>query len=211
MSGGGKAGDYANQSAQQATDAEAARQAQIKSGTDKVNSTFDSQFTPDYYKGLADKYTGYAEPQLKNGFDDATRQLTYALDRSGNLNSSTRGFQTGKLQQLYDTNDQAIKDQAVAYEGQAKSNVETTRENLVNTLNATGDASGAANSAVSQSSALSTPAAYSPLTNLFADFTSGLGGAAAAARAYAYSGGYQPNYSPAQFTNNGGAAVKVGP
>ena len=207
MSGGGKAGDYANQQAQQATDAEAARQAAIKSGTDQVNSTFDSQFTPDYYQKLADNYTGYAEPQLNDQFGDATRQLTYALDRSGNLNSSTRGYQESQLQKLYNQNDQSIKDQAVAYEGQAKSNVETARENLINTLNATGDAQGAANSAVSQSSALSTPAAYSPLTNLFADFTSNLGTAAAAARAYALSGGYSPTISPAMFSNSGPAVT----
>jgi hypothetical protein len=205
MSGGGKAGDYANQEAAAATKAEADRQSAIKTGTDAINTTFSKQFTPDYFQKQADAYTNYAEPQLNDQFGNATKQLTYALDRAGNLNSSTRGFQSGQLQKLYDTYDQQIKDQAVAQEGQDKSAVQTAQQNLINSLNATGDATGAANSATAQAAALSTPAAYSPLTNLFTDFTNQLGTSAAAAKAYAYSSGMAPSLSPAMFAQSGAA------
>lgn len=203
MSGGGKGGtdtqDEANQEATAATTAEAARQAAITQGTSAINSTFDGQFTPAYFDSQAKAYTDYAEPQLTDQFDDAQRQLTYALDRAGNLNSSTANFQGSQLQKLYDTNDQAIKDQAVAQEGQDKSAVDTARENLINSLDSSGDATGAANSATSQAAALSTPPAYSPLTNLFSDFTSQLGTAAAQAKAYAYSSGVAPSFGPSLF------------
>lgn len=203
MSGGGKGGssaaDTSNAIAQQAQQTEAARQAAIASGTNSVNKTFDSQFTPAYYDAQRDDYTAYAEPQLTDQFNNATRQLTYSLDRAGNLNSSTRGFQASQLQKLYDTNDQKIKADAVAQANTDKSNVEAAREGLIDTLNSTGDATGAANAAVSRASTLAAPQPYSPLANLFADFTNTLGTQAAAARAYAYSGGAMPSYSPALF------------
>ena len=56
-------------------------------------------------------------------------------------------------------------------------------------LNATGDAQGAANSALARASALSQPAAQSPLAQMFADFTSTLGATAAAERSWVASGG----------------------
>lgn len=211
MSGGGKGGtsaeDQANQEATAATTAEAARQAAITQGTSSINSTFANEFTPAYFDKQAANYTAYAEPQLNDQFGDATKQLTYALDRAGNLNSSTRDFQTSQLQKLYDTDDQQIKDQAVAQEGQDKSAVQTAQQNLINSLDTSGDATGAANSATAQAAALSTPPAYSPLTNLFSDFTSQLGTAAAAAKAYAYSSGMSPSFSPALFAPSGATSV----
>jgi hypothetical protein len=74
-------------------------------------------------------------------------------------------------------------------------------------LNATGDAQGAATSAVARSAALSQPAAYSPLSNLFADFTGALGTQAAAERAYAYGGGPRPTVSTGLFAPRKGAVA----
>ena len=182
---------------------EEARQARIRSGTASINDTFDSQFTDDYYSQRRDAYTNYATPQLEDQYADAQKQLTYALARGGLLDSSIRGSKLGELQQQYALQNQDIADKALASETDARNAVEDARSNLITTLNATGDAEQAASTAISRASALSQPAAYSPLTSLFADFTDALGTQAALSKAnsYAGSGTGATNYSTGLFNN----------
>lgn len=146
-------------------------------------------FGDDFFKARRQAYIDYATPQLQQQHTDAQKQLTFALARGGNLNSSARSEKAGELQRLFDLNNQQIADQALSYETQSRNAVEDARANLISTLNATGDAEGAANSALARATALSQPAAYSPISNLFADFTSGLGIQAAQERTAAASGG----------------------
>ena len=107
--------------AKQARADEQQRQDQIRAGTSDINSTLDSQFTPDYYSGLRQNYIDYADPQLESQYKDARDQLTYSLARSGTLDSSTRAQQEAKLQQLYDTNTKQIADTAESQANTAKS------------------------------------------------------------------------------------------
>ena len=197
---GGKSGG--GEAAQARADEEA-RQARIRAGTTNINNTFDSQFTDDYYKQRRDAYTNYATPQLEDQYADAQKQLTYALARGGLLDSSIRGSKLGELQQQYALQNQDIADKALASETDARNAVEDSRANLISTLNATGDAEQAASTAISRASALSQPAAYSPLASLFADFTDALGTSAALAKAnsYAGSGTGATNYSTGLFNN----------
>jgi len=149
-------------------------------------------FDPAFYDARKQSYLDYALPQISDQYTDANKQLTYALDRAGTLDSSIRSAKTGDLQKLYDRNMQQATDQALSYENQAKTGVEDARSNLITTLNATGDAEGAANAAIARSQTLAQAPTYSPLSNLFADFTSLLGTQAAQDRANYLSGG---NYS----------------
>ena len=201
---GGKSGGG---EAKQARADEQKRQAEIRKGTKKVNSIFDGQFNDGYFNGVRQNFIDYATPQVEQQYGDAQKELTFSLARSGNLDSSARADKTGQLQRLYDLNKQNVADQALSYEGQARSSVEDARNGLIATLNATGDAQGAANSAIARSSALSKPAAYSPLTQLFDAFTSGLGAQAAAERAYYYGGGAKPRYDTGLFANQKNAMV----
>lgn len=184
---------------------EEARQARIRAGTTSINNTFDSQFTDDFYNQRRKAYTDYATPQLEDQYADAQKQLTYALARGGLLDSSIRGSKLGELQQQYALQNQDIADKALASETDARNAVEDSRANLISTLNATGDAEQAASTAISRASALSQPAAYSPLTSLFADFTDALGTQAALSKAnsYAGSGTGATNYSTGLFSNTG--------
>lgn len=234
--GGGKSG---GNEADQARKDEAARQATVRAGTNRINAIFDGgtssdlvsptgqpidfstgnyydangnkltgkltkfdneqvysapksdpgQFTDDFYNKQKQAYIDYATPQLEDQYADAQKQLTYALARGGLLDSSVRGQKAGELQQQYDLNKQQIGDQALTYETNAKNSVEDARANLISSLNATGDAQGTVNSAISRASALSAPPTYSPLTQLFTDFTSALGTQAAVDKANALSGG----------------------
>lgn len=186
-----------NEAAQARSD-EQARQQKIREGTSRVNGIIDTQFTPDYFVKQRQNFIDYANPQLEGQLGDARKELTFSLARGGNLNSSARADLESELQKRYDLNKQQIQDQALSYETSARNNVEDARANLIATLNATGDAEGASNAALARATALSQPVAYSPLTQLFADFTAGLGTQAAAERSYA-AGGSAPTYSTGLF------------
>ncbi|MDM9629771.1 hypothetical protein QTL95_28205 [Rhizobium sp. S152] len=201
-----------NEAAQARAD-EAARQAKIRSGTTKVNSIFDGQFTPDYFDKQQQNFLDYASPQLEDQFGNASKELTFALTRAGLLDSSARAEKEADLQKTYDLNKQQIADQALSYKTQAQNNVEDARSNLISTLNATGDAEGAASSALTRASALSQPAAYSPLADLFTQFTAGLGTQAALEKANAYAGSGVGNsqigrYGTGLFGTKGAVQIK---
>ncbi|MFK3857827.1 hypothetical protein [Agrobacterium pusense] len=184
--------------------AEAAKGGKLYTGVTKQ-----SGFDDAYFDGRRQAYIDYANPQLEQQYADAQKQLTFALTRGGLLDSSVRAEKTGELQKLYDVNKQKIADEALSHATQARNSVEDARSNLIATLNATGDAEGAANQAITRASALSQPAAYSPLSQLFADFTSGLGTQAALERANYYSGGQTgARYSTGLFSPNNNS-VKV--
>lgn len=187
---------------------EEARQKRIREGTDSINQTF-TQFDDDYFAKLRDSYVGYARPQLDEQMGDARKQLTFALARSGNLDSSTRGEQSADLQKTYDLNLQDIADKGREYETTARNNVEQARGDLVSQLQLTGDNTGAANAALSRATALASPPAYSPIGQLFQDSTAMLNQQAAFERAYAAGYGPKPRFTTGLF-GTGGGAVKVG-
>lgn len=195
--GGGNSG--ANE-ARQAREAEAARQASIRAGTERVNNIFDGQFNDQFFDGRRQAFLDYARPQVEDQFGDAQEQLTFALARGGNLNSSTRAQKSADLQQRFDLANQEVADKGLAQANEARNAVESARSDLIGMLNATGDAQGAANSALSRASTLSQPTAFSPLSQMFGDFTAGLGQQAALERASAFSGGQvQPRYNTGLF------------
>ena len=184
---------------------EQARQQRIRKGTERVNSIF-GQFDDGFFDKQRDAYVNYATPQLDDQRADANKELIFAMDRGGQLDGSARATLAGELQKKYDLQRQKIQDDGLNFGTQARNNVEDARSGLISTLNATGDAQGAANSALTRAAALSQPAAYSPLANMFADFTGALGTQAAAERAYAY-GGPSPTYTTGWFGPKAGSVA----
>jgi hypothetical protein len=198
-----------DRSAEMARADEQQRQYRIRQGTSAIDATF-GQFNDDFFGKQQKNYLDYATPQLEDQYSKAAKELTFSLARSGLTDSSARAQKEAELQKLYDTNRRAVTDQGVSYANDARNNVESARSSLISQLNATGDASGAANSALARASALSQPQAYSPLAQLFTTFTSGLGTQAAAEQAQAYSNGaYKARYNTGLFASPG--AVKVNP
>lgn len=195
--------------AAQARADEQARQERVRQGTESINQTFDGQFTPGFFDQRRQAYMDFATPQVDQQHADAQKQLTYSLARSGLLDSSVRGEKTAELSRLYDQNKQQVADKALSSANEAKTSVEGARSDLVSMLNATGDAQGASNSALTRAQALTAPQEFSPLTRLFADFTSGLGQQAALERAAAFSGGMvKPRYDTGLFSP-GKSSVQV--
>lgn len=146
-------------------------------------------FNSDFYKGIRDSYSNYATPQLEDQLADARKQLTFALTRSGLLDSSTRATKGAELEKHAGIARQGIADTAVSTENQARNNVEAARADLISQLNTTGDDQLAVTGALNRLQSLSQPQQFSPLSGLFANFTAGLGAQAAAERAQYYSGG----------------------
>lgn len=200
--GGGKEAAAARAEEQQ-------RQARIREGTERINNIFDNQFTDDYYGTTRQSYLDYANPQLEDQYAKAQKELTFALTRAGLTDSSVRGQKVAELQKEYDLNKQKVADEALSYGTKMRTNVEDARGNLVSMLNATGDAEAAANQAVNRAQVLSEPAAFSPLSQLFTNFTQGLGTQAALERANYYTGGaVKPTYNTGLFSPRQSMEVK---
>lgn len=183
------------------------RQARIKAGTAKINTTFDGQFTPDYFANLRKNYLDYALPQLQKQYGEAGNELQFAMARAGISDSSVTAQKRGKLDELNALRAREVAEQGQGFATQAQNSVEDARSNLISVLSATGDADQAARSAISRASAISQPQQYSPLTSLFADFTQGLGTQAALERAAAYGSPIKPKYNTGLF--GGGSSMAV--
>lgn len=170
----------------------------VKSGKLFSGVSNSTGFNDEFYDQRKKSFMDYATPQLEKQYGDANKELSFALARSGLLNSSARATKAGDLQSLYDINKQDVADKALGYETEARTSVEDARQNLISMLNATGDDQGAASSAIARASTLSKPTPYSPLGQLFAEFTNTLGIQAAQERSFA-AGGPRPAYNTGIF------------
>ncbi|MFY9292828.1 MAG: hypothetical protein WAP03_19355 [Methylorubrum rhodinum] len=197
-----------SKAADQAAADEQARQARIRQGTADVNKTF-GQFDDPYFAQQRDNYLGFALPQLDDQYGEAQKQLTFALARDGNTYSSAAAEQRAKLQKQYDQNKITIADQGQNYANQSRSSVEEARANVIASLNASGDATQAANSAVARSAALAQPQGYSPIGDLFGSAMSAFAQQAALERSQSL-GGAGGRYNTGLFgTSAGRGSVKV--
>jgi hypothetical protein len=204
MGGGGKGGS-SGADAQRAE--EAARQARIREGTAEIDKTF-GQFGDSFYNQRRDAALGYFNPQFDQQYTDARKALTFSLDNAGLANSSVRAEKEAELQRAYDQNRRDVADKALTYSTNARNNVEQARADLVRTLNASGDADAAANSAMARAQTLSQPDSYNPLGQIFSTFINGLGQQAQFERAGAASGGaYGGRYNTGLFGSS--KSVKV--
>lgn len=148
---------------------EVQRQARIKAGMGSIASTF-SNFNDAFFAKRASDYSAYATPELERQADAQKKGLVYALARTGNLDSSAAIDKTAELNTEKNQRRIEVANQGLDSANQLRGQVENTRGNLVAELNATGDSSAAASSALRSVQNLSQPAGFSPLGNMFAGF-----------------------------------------
>lgn len=119
-------------------------------------------------------YMDYATPQLEDQFGDAKEQSAFALARQGQSSGSLAGDQYADLSRDFDIQKQGVAETARGYGNQARSDIASQKQSLLNMLNASADPGATATAARSQLDALRAQPAFSPLGPLFQNATAGL-------------------------------------
>lgn len=167
---GGKSGDGG---AGEARAREEQRQAQIRAGMKRIDDTF-AQFDDGFFSQREQAYKDYALPQVDEQWQKATKELTYALSRGGNLQSGVAGERMGEAQREYERAKQQVADRAKQYGNEARGDVERNRSDLVSQLNSIADPEAAAQGAITRAKLLTAVPAFQPVGDLFLKLTDGL-------------------------------------
>lgn len=204
--GGGVPADNSGEIARQQADERAAK---ITQGQKAIDTSFDSTFTPDYYDKMTGAYEDYYKPQVNQQYDDAKKQLTFNLARSGNSESTAGNDLFSRLdQQLADQNTQTAND-AIAATGKQRGNVASQRSNLYSLNTSAADPTQAGAQAQQSALALQQPVSYSPLGSIFAGLINAAGNANAVASATSPTTyGVQSPSVPAVGTNTGSSYIR---
>jgi hypothetical protein len=150
--------------------AEERRQQNIQLGQSEISNVF-GQFNDDFYGQRMSAYQNFAMPQLDRQYQDQMKQLTAALARSGNLNSSLRGELMGKLQGQYDQGKLSIADTARGYTDQARSSVEAAKARLMESNLSLADPGTIRNSATAEASGLMANPQFANLGQMIANLS----------------------------------------
>lgn len=160
--GGGKGGDGGAAEAQRKR--EAARRSNIAAGTTAIDSAL-APFNDEYFNTRQQAYTANALPQLNQSFDQAQKDLVYALSRAGLLQSSEAANRQRMLNEERAKYEREIQNGASSFANQGRTSLEQTRAQLLSQLNATEDPTSAATAAANQAQLLQAPPTFDPLGN----------------------------------------------
>jgi len=137
-------------------------------------SMFDDPNKAPIWQQQQDAYIDYANPQLQDQYADAQAKLAFSLNRQGVGRSSIAGDNYGDLERDYGLREQDVREQARDFGNQARSNIATQKQSLLNMLSASADPGATATAARSAIDAARAQPAFSPLGPLFQNATSGL-------------------------------------
>jgi hypothetical protein len=169
--GGGGGGDRAL-AAQQEKQAQEARQdadrkaAALRTGQSNIDQAF-AGFDDNFFNGLSQSYMDYARPQLEDQYGQQQKNITYALARAGNLNSTVKGDQDAMLDKQYSLNLMGLNSNAGDVARSARQQIQSNKNDVTNQLNASYDSDAARTSAMAAAKTLAVPMSFSPLGNLF--------------------------------------------
>lgn len=152
---------------------EAARQARIKSGMEEINNAF-AGYDDAFYNERAADYMNYAKPEIEDQYVDAMKDLTRALARSGNLNSSLAAQRRADLLEKRNKAEVDAARRGQGYANDTRAALANVKSNLIQQNNALADPTLIAAMAANQSQAASALPDYSPIGQLFAGATQGL-------------------------------------
>ncbi len=153
-----------------ATALEAQRQATIAQGQGQIDSQF-AQFNPAFFANYKQQQIGAQEPQLMQQFQRTGNNLTYALARGGNLQSSSAQQERQSLNDTLGVAQSTLANKAQDATNTLQSNIQTQKGNLTNQLVASGNVATTAENAAAQAAADRAPSVIQPLGNLFADWS----------------------------------------
>ena len=196
------------QQSQQATQDAATKASALTAGMSNINNAFGG-FNDDYFNNLAKNYTDYATPQLQDQYDLSKKNITYALARGGNLNSSVAGDQQALLDKENATNLEDIAGTAQDYANTARQNVQSQKQNVVSQLDASYDPDAANTEALSSAKSLAVPVSFSPLGNMFSDIAAAAAQNKLATTVYPYGGPMGAALTPSSASSSYGVASNV--
>lgn len=182
------------------------RQANLSQGMTSIDQAF-SGFDDNFYNQRQQAYNEFAMPQLNRQYGGAMDDLTFALARSGLLESSVAARKQGDLSENFQLQRQGVVDEGARLANQARQDVASARSSTVNDLYATENPAAAAAAAQARARIATQQPTFSPLGMLFQNATSGL---ADWAENRAYSEGYRRGTGQAGATNQGGSGRVVG-
>lgn len=148
----------------------AEREARVREGTGRINDTF-SKFDDSYYSGLGKSYLDFYRPELDRQYGDAQKQLTYRFADSGNLDSGAANQKFADLAQNYALQTNQLGDRALNTQQQGRADVEKNRSDLISQLESGSGVESTASSALARAGSMSAPPQYSPLGDVFSQFT----------------------------------------
>jgi hypothetical protein len=135
-------------------------------------------FNDDFFNAYKQKVLDYYQPDEQRQYNEAQRDLTYNLARSGMLNSSVAADKQGELAYQDALQKANIVANANAQEGNLKSQIQSNKQSLINQLYSTEDPTLTANLAESSANAtrLQDPN-LTPAASLFAPALTAVGSA----------------------------------
>lgn len=119
-------------------------------------------------------YLDFANPQLLDQYADAQEDMTYALARQGVGRSSIASENRADLDRDYQLQQQGVAEQAKGYASQARADISSQKQQLLNMLIASADPGATATAARSAMDSIRSQPAFSPLGPLFQNATAGL-------------------------------------
>ena len=150
----------------------------IREGTGRVDQAF-SGFDDNYYSGLGKSYLDYYQPDLERQYADAQKKNTFRFANSGNLDSGASNESFGDLAEHYTQQRAQLADRSLSEQQNARGQVAQNRADLISQLESGSGVESTAQSALARASSLSQPPEYSPLGDMFSQFTGALANSAA--------------------------------
>ena len=159
--------------ADEAREAEKARQRRVAQGRTRIDQVFD-QYDQPFYQQRAQAYEDFARPQLQDQYNTALKDLTYALARSGRLDSSTAARRRAKAQEARDLQGQQVAARGQEFAGELERSMNAARQEMHQQNLAAANPELAASLAASRARAEQQPPAFSPLVDAFKHLSEGL-------------------------------------
>ena len=192
--------DSPDTGADEVRERERKRQENIKKGQQSIDTTF-SQFDEPFFDERRQAFIDYQQPRVEDQYNNALRQLTFALARSGLNNSSVGSTRRANAREKYDFAQQDMRQRADASANDARTAIENARQELSANNAALADPTAAANAAISRAESLNALPKYEPMLDLFGSLSEGLATQADLERR-------KQNRYPALFGTGSSASIK---
>ena len=163
----------ADNGADEARSAEKERQKRVAQGRTNIDQVFD-QYDQPFYQQRAQKYEDFARPQMQDQYNTALKDLTFALSRSGRLNSSTGARRKAKAQEAFNLQEQQVSAKGQEFANQLERSMNASRQEMHTQNLAAANPELAASLSAARARADQQVPAFSPLVDAFSHLSEGL-------------------------------------